>query len=56
MNGRDMLPLKVILGHSSMKMVERYAHLASAHIHRQVKNLDTKFNFYHLFATSRKTA
>ncbi len=29
MNGGDLLPLKEILGHHSIAMVERYAHLAA---------------------------
>ena len=44
MNGGDLLSLKEILGHSNMKMVERYAHLASAHKRKQVNNLTGKFN------------
>ena len=36
--GGDLLILKKILGHCSLKMVERYAHLAQAHKRRQVNN------------------
>lgn len=43
MQGGDLLTLKEILGHSSMKMVERYAHLAQAHKRRQVNNLGGLF-------------
>jgi hypothetical protein len=39
MNAGDLLALKEILGHSSMVMVERYAHLASAYKRRQINNL-----------------
>lgn len=45
MNGGDLLTLKEILGHSSMQMVERYAHLAQAHKRRQVNNLSGHFKF-----------
>ena len=31
MNGTDFLAFKEILGYSNSKIVERYAHLASAH-------------------------
>ena len=41
--GGDLLTLKEILGHSSMRMVERYADLASAHKRKQVNNLNVVF-------------
>lgn len=44
MNGGDLLSLKEILGHSNMKMVERYTHLASAHKRKQINNLNGKFS------------
>jgi site-specific recombinase XerD len=44
MNGGDLLALKEILGHSSMEMVERYAHLASAYKRRQINNLSGRFS------------
>jgi integrase len=56
MSGGDMLTLKSILGHSSMKMVERYAHLAKEHMVKQIKNLDDKFTICQSIASSRKTA
>jgi integrase len=34
MNNGDLLALKEILGHSDLKMVQRYAHLASSHKRR----------------------
>ena len=43
MKGGDILTLKEILGHSSMKMVERYAHLAAAHKRRQINVLNGSF-------------
>lgn len=52
MSGGDLMSLKEILGHSNMKMVERYTHLASSHKHRQINNLKNKFTICHLFATS----
>jgi integrase len=54
MNGGDLLALKEILGHSDLKMVERYAHLATSHKHRQINNLNGKFNICHPIATSAK--
>ncbi|MBN1472388.1 MAG: tyrosine-type recombinase/integrase [Syntrophaceae bacterium] len=56
MSGGDMLSLKEILGHSNMKIVKRYTHLASAHKHRQINNLKGKFSICHPNATARKTA
>jgi len=55
MSGGDVLTLKEILGHSSLKMVERYAHLASAHKRKQVNNLTGQFEICHLYATSPKS-
>ncbi|OVE79605.1 hypothetical protein BVY01_02025, partial [bacterium I07] len=54
MNGGDLLSLKETLGHSNLKMVERYAHLAAAHKRKQVNNLTGKFTICHLSATSPK--
>ena len=51
MNGGDLLTLKEILGHSSMQMVERYAHLAAAHKRRQINNLHGLFSNCHPIAT-----
>lgn len=31
MNSGDLMTLKEILGYSTLKMIERYAHLASLH-------------------------
>ena len=56
MNGGDLMALKEILGHSNMKMVERYAHLASAHKRRQINNLKGKFLICHPIATALKKA
>ncbi|HPH53970.1 MAG TPA: site-specific integrase [Bacteroidales bacterium] len=44
MKGGDLLSLKEILGHSSLKMVERYAHLASGYKLQQVNRLDGTFS------------
>ena len=54
MNGGDLLALKEILGHSDMKMVERYAHLASAHKRRQINNLKGKFTISPLLSPLTK--
>ena len=53
MNGGDLLALKDILGHSSLKMVMRYAHLASAHKRKLMNNLNGKFSDCHPVATSK---
>ena len=54
MNGGDLLAFKEILGHNDLKMVERYAHLATAHKQRQINNLNGKFKICHPIATSGK--
>jgi integrase len=54
MNGGDLLALKEILGHSSIKMVERYSHLAAAYKRKQINNLSGKFTIHRLFATFEK--
>ncbi len=51
MSGGDLLTPKEILGHSSMKMVERYTHLASAHKRKQMNNLGNVFTNCHPIAT-----
>jgi integrase len=51
MNGGDLLTLKEILGHSSLKMIERYTHLAGAHKRKQVNNISGKFRICHPIAT-----
>lgn len=56
MNGGDLLALKEILGHSDLKMVQRYAHLASSHKRRQINNLKGKFTICHPIATREKAA
>jgi integrase len=56
MSGGDLLTLKELLGHSSLQMVMRYAHLASAHKRKLINNLSGKFTnpdkICHLFATA----
>ena len=55
MNGGDLMSLKEIGGWSSMKMVERYAHLASDYKGKMVNRLSGKFSDCHPIATSLKT-
>jgi len=43
MNGGDLLSLKEILGHSDLKMVQRYTHLASKYKRNMINNLNSKF-------------
>lgn len=51
MRSGDLPTLKAILGHSSMKMVERYTHLAESHINKQINNLNGVFLICHPNAT-----
>jgi integrase len=51
MSGGDLLSLKEILGHSDLKMVERYSHLASAYKSKMINNLTGKFTAEKKFAT-----
>jgi hypothetical protein len=55
MNGGDLMSLKEIGGWSSMKMVERYAHLASDYKGKMVNKLSGKFSDCHPIATQPKT-
>ncbi len=52
MRGGDLFTLKEILGHSSMEMVMRYAHLAAAHKRKLINNLNDIFQDCHPIATS----
>jgi integrase len=52
MNGGDLMSLKEIGGWNSMKMVERYAHLASDYKGKMVNKLSGKFSGCHPIATS----
>lgn len=54
MNGGDPLTLKEILGHITMKIVNRYTHLPSAQKLKQVNNLQNKFSICRLYAISEK--
>ena len=52
MNGGDLMSLRDILGHSNLKMVERYSHLASTYKRKMINNLSGKFTICHPIATS----
>lgn len=52
MSGGDLMSLKEILGHSSMKMVMRYAHLARAYKRKMVNNLNGSFTKCQIYAKS----
>lgn len=54
MNGGDLMSLKEILGHSSLRMVQRYSHLSTAYKRKMINNLNGIFSNCHLFATSEK--
>jgi integrase len=56
MRGGDLLSLKEILGHSTMKMVERYAHLAPSHKRKLINNLNFSDKNCHLSVTGDKNA
>jgi integrase len=43
MSGGELLSLREILGHSDLKMVQRYAHLASKYKREMINNLSSKF-------------
>jgi len=43
MNGASLLELSRILGHKSLEMVKRYAHLSDPHLHDVVKSMADQF-------------
>ncbi len=50
MSGGDLMSLRDILGHSNLKMVESYSHLASAYKRKMINNLTGKFSVCQIFA------
>ena len=51
MRGGDLLSLEEILGHSTMKMVERYFHLAPSHKRTMMNNLNFSDKNCHISVT-----
>jgi integrase len=43
MNGATLLELSEILGHKTLAMVKRYAHLTDSHLHNVVERMNTAF-------------
>mgnify|MGYP000715784458 CR=1 FL=1 len=43
MNGVDLRTVQTVLGHQSLAMTERYAHLSQNHVTRAIQNLDKAF-------------
>ena len=40
-SGVDLYPLSRILGHSTLQMTTRYAHLSTSHLHQVIKTMAT---------------
>ena len=56
MNGGELMSLKEILGHSSIRMVMRYAHLASSYQRMKLENLSGKFSLRQIYAKSEQNS
>jgi len=48
----EILTLKELLGHTSLRMVQRYAHLSNAHKAAQIDRLVDVFQSRHIHDTS----
>jgi phage terminase Nu1 subunit (DNA packaging protein) len=42
MNGASLMEIAVVLGHKTLEMVRRYAHLTDAHVDSVVRGMNAK--------------
>jgi site-specific recombinase XerD len=42
MNGASLMKIAVVLGHKTLEMVRRYAHLTDAHVDSVVRGMNAK--------------
>ena len=54
MSGSNLKTVQDLLGHSSLSMTQRYAHLSKDHVAQAVQNMDNELKTAHLQHTSGK--